>query len=128
MHQCPGSPDSEQSGEVQSTIEIDRQLLFSEWLVIMQNPNEDTEWNDVLRAKGIIPEKPKEAEVTLSFQVFASSCASGQRGGPGQDAGGDDQGEVRGEEDGGHGPGRAGRARGRGGGEDLAPDEEPEDG
>ena len=33
----------------------------------MQNPNEDTEWNDVLRAKGIIPEKPKEAEVTLIF-------------------------------------------------------------
>ena len=31
---------------------------------VMQNPNEDTEWNDVLRAKGIIPEKPKEAEVT----------------------------------------------------------------
>lgn len=29
----------------------------------MQNPNEDTEWNDVLRAKGIIPEKPKEKEV-----------------------------------------------------------------
>jgi len=29
----------------------------------MQNPNEDTEWNDVLRAKGIIPDKPKEAEV-----------------------------------------------------------------
>ena len=23
----------------------------------MQNPNEDTEWNDVLRKKGIIPEK-----------------------------------------------------------------------
>jgi len=30
----------------------------------MQNPNEDTEWNDVLRAKGIIPDKPREAEVT----------------------------------------------------------------
>ena len=30
----------------------------------MQNPNEDTEWNDVLRAKGILPPKPKEAEVT----------------------------------------------------------------
>jgi len=29
----------------------------------MQNPNEDTEWNDVLRAKGIIPDKPKEAEI-----------------------------------------------------------------
>ncbi|KAI5634589.1 phosducin domain-containing protein [Phthorimaea operculella] len=26
----------------------------------MQNPNEDTEWNDVLRAKGIIPPKEKE--------------------------------------------------------------------
>lgn len=24
-----------------------------------QNPNEDTEWNDVLRQKGIIPEKEK---------------------------------------------------------------------
>ena len=30
----------------------------------MQDPNQDTEWNDILRAKGIIPEKPKEAEVT----------------------------------------------------------------
>ena len=29
----------------------------------MQDPNEDTQWNDVLRAKGIIPEKPKEKEV-----------------------------------------------------------------
>ncbi|KAL0819352.1 hypothetical protein ABMA28_007477 [Loxostege sticticalis] len=28
----------------------------------MQNPNEDTEWNDVLRAKGILP--PKEKEVS----------------------------------------------------------------
>ncbi|XP_017777579.1 PREDICTED: viral IAP-associated factor homolog [Nicrophorus vespilloides] len=26
----------------------------------MQNPNEDTEWNDVLRAKGIIPQKEKQ--------------------------------------------------------------------
>ena len=29
----------------------------------MQDPNEDTEWNDVLRAKGIIPDKPKENEI-----------------------------------------------------------------
>ncbi|KAI4494294.1 hypothetical protein M0802_008977 [Mischocyttarus mexicanus] len=29
-----------------------------------QNPNEDTEWNDILRRKGIIPEKAKEKEVT----------------------------------------------------------------
>jgi len=26
----------------------------------MQNPNEDTEWNDVLRAKGILPQKPEK--------------------------------------------------------------------
>lgn len=26
----------------------------------MQDPNQDTEWNDVLRAKGIIPQKEKE--------------------------------------------------------------------
>lgn len=30
----------------------------------MQNPNEDTEWNDVLRKKGILPEKEKELEIT----------------------------------------------------------------
>jgi len=29
-----------------------------------QNPNEDTEWNDILRQKGIIPEKAKEKEFT----------------------------------------------------------------
>jgi len=33
-------------------------------LLFAQNPNEDTQWNDVLRAKGIIP--PKEAEITES--------------------------------------------------------------
>ncbi|KZR99162.1 Viral IAP-associated factor, partial [Daphnia magna] len=30
----------------------------------MENPTEDTQWNDVLRQKGIIPPKPKEAEIT----------------------------------------------------------------
>jgi hypothetical protein len=30
----------------------------------MQDQNEDTEWNDILRAKGIIPEKQKEKEIT----------------------------------------------------------------
>ncbi|XP_053670672.1 viral IAP-associated factor homolog [Anopheles nili] len=30
----------------------------------MQDPNEDTEWNDILRSKGIIPQKPKEKEIT----------------------------------------------------------------
>lgn len=30
----------------------------------MDDPNADTEWNDVLRAKGILPPKPKELEIT----------------------------------------------------------------
>lgn len=30
----------------------------------MQNPNEDTEWNDILRSKGILPPKTKEKEIT----------------------------------------------------------------
>ncbi|XP_046854721.1 phosducin-like protein 3 [Xenia sp. Carnegie-2017] len=30
----------------------------------MQDPNEDTEWNDVLRAKGILPPKQKEVEIS----------------------------------------------------------------
>lgn len=29
----------------------------------MQDPNEDTEWNDILRAKGIIPQRPKTPEI-----------------------------------------------------------------
>jgi len=29
-----------------------------------QDPNEDTEWNDVLRSRGIIPEKTKEKEIS----------------------------------------------------------------
>jgi len=29
-----------------------------------QNPNEDTEWNSILREKGILPQKPKEKEFT----------------------------------------------------------------
>ena len=35
----------------------------------MQNPSEDTEWNDVLRAKGILPPKPKELEIDESSVV-----------------------------------------------------------
>jgi hypothetical protein len=31
-------------------------------LISFQNPNEDTEWNDILRSKGILPQK--ETEVT----------------------------------------------------------------
>lgn len=32
-------------------------------ILLFQNPNEDTEWNDILRAKGILPPK-KEKEIT----------------------------------------------------------------
>lgn len=39
----------------------------------MQDPNEDTEWNDILRAKGILPPKPpaedEEAEVEVSREM-----------------------------------------------------------
>ena len=37
----------------------------------MQNPDEDTEWNDVLRAKGILPPK-KELEVDEDTVVQVS--------------------------------------------------------
>ncbi|XP_011499959.1 PREDICTED: viral IAP-associated factor homolog [Ceratosolen solmsi marchali] len=33
-------------------------------LYYRQDPNEDTQWNDILREKGIIPEKKKDVEVT----------------------------------------------------------------
>lgn len=39
-------------------------VCFRKILAKMQDQNEDTEWNDILRAKGIIPEKPKEKEIT----------------------------------------------------------------
>ena len=32
-------------------------------ILSLQNPHEDTEWNDVLRAKGIIPPKQQQ-EIT----------------------------------------------------------------
>lgn len=33
---------------------------FDIYLMMFQNPNEDTEWNDILRSKGIIAQKEKE--------------------------------------------------------------------
>ncbi|KAK5940884.1 Proteolipid protein 2 [Knufia obscura] len=33
--------------------------------VPVDNPNADTEWNDILRSKGIIPEKPKDPEPAI---------------------------------------------------------------
>ena len=46
----------------------------------MQNPNEDTEWNDILRAKGIIPQKEKEIReddiVTMLEQTIEQKQAA----------------------------------------------------
>jgi len=38
--------------------------FFSEYIVVIyiQNPNEDTQWNDILRSKGILPQKEKEVK------------------------------------------------------------------
>eukprot|EP00047_Mylnosiga_fluctuans_P003915 m.231662 g.231662 ORF g.231662 m.231662 type:complete len:434 (-) comp12249_c0_seq1:117-1418(-) len=45
----------------------------------MQDPNADTEWNDILRAKGILPPKPKsEAEITEE-QLIALAEEAAQR-------------------------------------------------
>jgi hypothetical protein len=33
----------------------------------MQNPLEDTEWNDILREKGILPAKPVEEKEYITF-------------------------------------------------------------
>lgn len=37
---------------------------FSRNEITLQDPNEDSEWNDVLRQKGILPPKPKEKEIS----------------------------------------------------------------
>ena len=39
----------------------------------MQDPNADTEWNDVLRAKGIIPRKEKEVTEDDLVQMLEST-------------------------------------------------------
>ncbi|XP_053667868.1 viral IAP-associated factor homolog [Anopheles marshallii] len=48
----------------------------------MQDPNEDTEWNDILRTKGIIPQKPKEKEITEDeiIGMIESTIAKKQNG------------------------------------------------
>ena len=45
----------------------------------MQNPNEDTQWNDVLRSKGILPPKQTEAAITEDALVQVG-VAAGVRG------------------------------------------------
>lgn len=47
----------------------------------MQDPNEDTEWNDVLRAKGILPPKQKELEISEDQIVNLVEDAASKRTG-----------------------------------------------
>lgn len=51
----------------------------------MQNPNEDTEWNDVLRAKGILPPKEEPTisedtvvQVSLLITALSSETRNGE--------------------------------------------------
>lgn len=51
-------------------------------LFLLQDPNEDTEWNDILRKKGILPPKevPKddeEEELALQQQSVGKRGSSG---------------------------------------------------
>ena len=44
----------------------------------MQDPNEDTEWNDVLRAKGILPPKEKkvfEHKLIIEINIILMFCS-----------------------------------------------------
>ena len=43
---------------------IHKRKFLNIFIISHQDPNEDTEWNDALRKKGIIPQKPKEKEIT----------------------------------------------------------------
>jgi len=46
----------------------------------MQDPNLDTQWNDVLRAKGIIPEKEKEVTEEDVVKMLETTIAEKSRG------------------------------------------------
>ncbi|CAI8020723.1 Viral IAP-associated factor homolog [Geodia barretti] len=52
----------------------------------MQNPNEDTEWNDILRAKGILPPKKEEPTISEDTVVQLVEDAVQQRIGQGSKA------------------------------------------
>lgn len=48
---------------------------------MLQNPNEDTEWNDALRAKGIIPQKEKEIKEDDVVQMMEQVIEQKQKQG-----------------------------------------------
>lgn len=51
-------------------------------MVILQNPNEDTEWNDILRSKGIIPQKEKEVTEDDLINLLESTVQEKTKGEP----------------------------------------------
>ena len=50
-------------------------------LNIFQNPNEDTEWNDILRKKGILPQKEPEVTEEMITEMMEQTIQEKQSAG-----------------------------------------------
>lgn len=64
--------------QVSLTIFLSLLIRLGQWLIStpwlnFQNPNEDTEWNDILRSKGIIPQKEKEIKEEDVVNILEST-------------------------------------------------------
>ncbi|XP_046396761.1 viral IAP-associated factor homolog [Ischnura elegans] len=65
----------------------------------MQDPNADTEWNDILRSKGIIPKKEKEISEEEVVQIVESTVNEKTQGNKLEDLTLDELDELEDEED-----------------------------
>lgn len=65
----------------------------------MQDPNADTEWNDILRSKGILPQKEKEITEEEVVQLVESTINEKQKGNKLEDLSLDELDELEDEED-----------------------------
>ncbi|XP_071451274.1 viral IAP-associated factor homolog [Hetaerina americana] len=65
----------------------------------MQDPNADTEWNDILRSKGILPKKEKEITEEEVVQIVESTVNEKTTGNKLQDLNLDELDELEDEED-----------------------------
>ena len=55
---------------MQSYTKLTKHKFITKWMTFLQDTNEDTEWNDILRAKGIIPAKePEVSEEALAEMI-----------------------------------------------------------
>ena len=50
------------------------------FLRYLQDPNADTEWNDILRSKGILPQKEKEITEEDIVKIVDSTVSEKQGG------------------------------------------------